>query len=129
MTSIALTSIGVIVGGVTMNPIILGTVSSCGLLIQGYVNGSKLSDKVEKCKFAYTSYKKILTQITTYLRGLPYDEETFIVETKVLDDIVTDTCPPANGAMEKYNKTYSNINDVYENKKTDVSIKAHDTSV
>ena len=129
MTSIALTSIGVIVGGITLNPIILGTVSSCGLLVQGYVNGSKLADKVEKCKFAYTSYKKVLTQITTYLHGLPYDEETFLVETKVLDDIVTDTCPPVNGAIEKYNKTYSNINNVYENKKTNVTNKVYDTPV
>ena len=44
----------------------------------------------------------MLTQIISYLRGLPYDEETFLVETKVLGDIVTDTCPPANGAMIKY---------------------------
>ena len=61
---------------------------------------------MEKCKFAYTSYKKVLTQIVSYLRGLPYDEETFLVKTKVLDDIATGTCPPTNGAMEKYDKIF-----------------------
>ena len=61
----------------------------CGLLVLGYVNGRKLSDKVEKYA------------IMSYFRGLPYDEETFIVETKVLDDIVTDTCPPAYSAKKK----------------------------
>ena len=64
MSSIGLTSIGAIVGGVTMNPIILGVLTGTGVMIKGYMSNSNVTNKVERCKFAYTSYEKVLTQIT-----------------------------------------------------------------
>ena len=109
MTSISLVVIGGIAGGITVNPIILGCISGPGVLIQGYMAKSGLSNKVETCRFAYTSYKKILTQLRSYLRGLPYDDATFLSELKTLDGIVTDLCPPISGKYDKYDKIYSSV--------------------
>jgi len=109
MTSISLLVIGGIAGGVTVNPIILGCISGPGVLIQGYMTKNGLNNKVETCRFAYTSYKKILTQLRSYLRGLPYDDATFLSDVKVLDDIVTDLCPPVTGKYDKYDKTYGSL--------------------
>ena len=67
MTSIGLTSVGSIAGAITLNPIILGLLT--------------------------TTYNKILTQIKAYLRGMPYDETVFLSDVKVIDDIVIDCCP------------------------------------
>ena len=63
MTSIGLTSVGSIAGAVTLNPIILGCIAGPGILIQGYLTKTDLQNKVEQCKFAYTTYYKILAKI------------------------------------------------------------------
>lgn len=109
MCSLSLVIIGSIAGGVTANPIILGCISGPGVLIQTYINKSNINSKVEKCKFAYISYKKVLSQLRSYLRGLPYDEVTFLTDVKTIDDIVTDLCPPNNGASQKYDNIYGNV--------------------
>ena len=71
MTSVGLTSVGSIASAVTLNPIILGCIAGPGILIQGYLTNTDLPNKVEQCKFAYTTYHKILTQIKAILRGMP----------------------------------------------------------
>ena len=67
----------------------------------------------------------MLVEITSYIQGLPYDEETFLVETKVLDGIVTDTCPPVNGAMKKYDETRTKSSDAQQNKKISQPTTTH----
>ena len=59
-------------------------------------------------RFAYTSYKKILIQLKTFLRGMPFDESILLSDLKVIDDIMTDICPAINGMSEKYDKSYGN---------------------
>ena len=98
--------VGSIAGGVTANPIVLGCISGPGVLIQTYLVKSDISKKVEMCKFAYVSYGGIITQLRSFLRGLPYDEATFLSEVRVIDDIVCDLCPPINGMSDKYDKNY-----------------------
>ena len=70
MSSIGLTVTGSVVGAITLNPIIIACVAGPGVLIQGYLTKSNLINNVERCKFAYTSYKKILIQLKSFLRGL-----------------------------------------------------------
>ena len=60
-------------------------------------------------KVAYTTYKKVLTQIRSYLRGLSYDEKAFLDEVRVMDDIVTDLCPTVSSMSSEYDKKYGNI--------------------
>ena len=74
MTSLSLTTLGTIVGAVTVNPIILGSIAGPGILIQAYLTKADMSNKVNQCKFAYTTYQKTLTELRSYLRGAPYDE-------------------------------------------------------
>ena len=58
------------------------------------------------CKFAYTSYKKITTQLKCCLSGVRYDEVVLLSDLKVIDDIVTDLCPPINCVSKNYDKMY-----------------------
>ena len=51
---------GTVVGGVTLNPIPLGTISGSGLLLKTYSEAKNYKRKIEMCKFAYTTYEKVL---------------------------------------------------------------------
>ena len=106
LLSIGLTSTGVIVGSVTLNPIILGSISGGGLLLQGLLKTKNYNRKIEMCKFAYTSYQKILNKIRSYLRGEPYDIMDFVLEAHLLDDQVTDLCPTFDTYKKKYYKNH-----------------------
>ena len=101
MTSIGLTSIGSIAGAVTINPVVLACIAGPGILILGYLTKTDLPNKVEQCKFAYTTYHKILTQIKAFLRGMPFDETVFLSNVKVFDDIIIDRCPSVNKLFYK----------------------------
>ncbi|KAL9985369.1 hypothetical protein ACROYT_G007763 [Oculina patagonica] len=107
MSSIGLTVIGTVVGSITLNPIVIGCLTGSGVLIHGYITKSNISDKVNKCKFAYTSYEKVCIQIKCFLRGLPSDENAFLTDLKVLDDIVIDQCPTVDEYVKKYYKKFT----------------------
>ena len=108
MSSIALTVIGSAL--VPLTHFTSFSITGIGVLIQGYLTKSDIAKKVESCKFAYTSYYKILIQLKTYFRGIPYDEKVFLTDTKVLDDIVVDLCPTINGMSNRYDKIYCQQN-------------------
>lgn len=102
LASISLTSIGTIAGAVTLNPIILGCITGSGVVLQGFIRMRKYGKKIEMCKFAFTSYQKILNKIRSYLRGESFNIDNLVLELQFLDDQVTDLCP----LVDKYNKKY-----------------------
>ena len=71
LSSIGLTTTGAIIGGVTLNPIILGSLTGSGIMIQAYLTKSDLNKRVDRCKFAFASYERVLVQLKSFLRGLP----------------------------------------------------------
>ena len=106
MSSIGMTVTGSVVGAVTLNPIVIACVAGPGIIIQGYLTKSNLNNNDDRCKFAYTSYKKILIQLKSFLRGLPYDGTIFLSDVKMLDDIVIDTCPTIDKYLDKYDRKF-----------------------
>ena len=96
LSSISLTVAGTITGSVTLNPVVAGTVVGAGVIIQGYLAKTNLLQKIGKCRFAYTSYEKIMVQLRSFMRGIPYDENTFLSDIKIIDDMIIDQCPSAN---------------------------------
>ena len=106
LSSISLTVAGTITGSVTLNPIVAGTVVGAGVIIQGYLAKTNLLQKIGKCRFAYTSYEKIMVQLRSFMRGIPYDENTFLSDIKIIDDMIIDQCPSADEYSKKYNKKF-----------------------
>ena len=106
LSSLGLTTVGSVAGVVTLNPIILGTLAGTGIMIQAYLTKSDLNKRVDRCRFAYTSYEKVLVQLKSFLRGLPYDENMFLSDIKILDDIVIDQCPSIDKYFEKHSKIF-----------------------
>ena len=58
------------------------------------------------CKFAYTSYQKVLNEIRSYLRGEKYDIEKLTLELNWLDNQITDLCPIVDKFKAKYDKIF-----------------------
>ena len=104
--SISLTIVGSVVGGVTLNPIIIACVAGPGVIIQAYLTKSDLDNRVDRCRFAYTTYKKILVQLKSFLRGMPYDISLFLSDIKLQDDIIIDLCPSIDQYFSKYNSKF-----------------------
>lgn len=69
---------GTVVGGVTLNPIILGSVSGAGRLLKTYSEAKNFKRKAKLCRFAFTSYEKILVDVRSNIRGLAYDNKKFL---------------------------------------------------
>ena len=107
LSSIGLTTVGAIVGGVTLNPIILGSLTGSGIMIQAYLTKSDLNRRVDRCRFAFTSYERVLVQLKSFLRGLPYDESNFLTDLKVIDDIIIDQCPSVEKYYDKYDRVFN----------------------
>ena len=106
LSSISLTTVGAILGSITLNPIILGSLTGCGIMIQAYLTKSDLNRRVDRCRFAFTSYERVLIQLKSFLRGLPYNESNFLTDLKVLDDIVIDQCLSVDKYFNKYNSKF-----------------------
>lgn len=104
MTSISLTALGSVLTPFTNFASL--SITGVGVILQGYITKSNINNKMMNCKFAYTNYNKILKQLNTYMNGLPYEEVVFLSDTKVLDDIVTCTCPTINGMSDRYDRIY-----------------------
>ena len=97
---------GTVVGGVTLNPIPLGVISGTGILLKTFSEAKNYKRKIEMCKFAYTSYEKVLTDLRSFMRGLEYNDKEFLDYVKVLDDIIIDMCPLTDKFEKKYNKVF-----------------------
>ena len=107
LSSIALTTSGAIIGSVTLNPIILGSLTASGIMIQAYLTKSDLNTKVDRCKFTFTSYERVLIQLKSFLRGLPFNESNFLSDLKVLDDIIINQAQSIDKYSDKYDKVFN----------------------
>ena len=106
LSAVSLTVAGTITGSVTLNPIVGVCLVGPGVIIQAYLAKSNLSQKVAKCRFAYRSYEKIMVQLQSYLRGMPYDINIFLSDIKTIDDMVIDQCPIVDQYFKKYDKKF-----------------------
>ena len=86
---------GATAGGVTLNPIILGVLTTIGVIAKVLSNFKKYDKKVESTKYAVTTYKKVLDELRMYLRGGKemYNHEDFVKSMKIIDDTIVDNCP------------------------------------
>ena len=98
---------GTIIGGITLNPIILGTITGVGIIIAAFAKKKDYESKIKMSKYAFTLYEKILTMLRTYLRGESYDHAQFIHEMKLFDDIITDLAPLVDKYMKLYDKKFT----------------------
>ena len=84
-------------------------IGACGIVLAVIAKKKNYPRKIEMCRYAYTSYQKILNQLKAYLRGDSYDKNQLIHELNILDDNVTDLCPPVDRWREKYYERHDRV--------------------
>ena len=75
------------------------------VILKTYSEVKNYKRKIEMCKFAYTTYEKVLTHLRSFMRGLEYNEKEFLDHVKVLDEIIIEMCP----LTDKFEKKYNNV--------------------
>ena len=90
ISSSVLVALGIVVGGATLNPVVLGVISGMGLILKSLQEAKNRGKKIEKAKFAFTNYEKALSSLKFALRGGNFDQQKFLVEMETLDGIVID---------------------------------------
>ena len=104
IVSAGLVIIGSVAGGITANPIIIGTVTGAGVLLKTFCETKNYKRKIEMSKYAYTTYQKILAALKTSLRGGPFNKQDFLKEVNILDDTIIDFCPLVTKFEKQYGK-------------------------
>ena len=106
LISATLVATGTIVGGVTMNAVILGVISGAGVILKTATEMKNLQKKIEHSKVAFTSYAKVLSDLRNFLRGEEFHREEYLQKLKTLDDMVIDMSLNWEKFVGKYRKEY-----------------------
>ena len=90
ISSSVLVASGVVAGTATMNPVVVGVISGCGLILKTIQEARNRSKKIEKARFAFTHYEQALSSLKFALRGGHFDRRKFLIEMETIDSIVID---------------------------------------
>ena len=94
---------GMIAGSICENSIAVTCLAAWGTVRKGWNDFKKFPINEDRCQFAYTTYAKILTELRTYARGIPFDEDSFLVKMQTFDDTITDFSPAiSDRCMQNY---------------------------
>ena len=89
LVSVTLVTAGTIAGAVTLNPIILGTITGAGLLLKTTSEIKQYSNKIAMFKIGLSTYEKTLVDLRTFLRGKEYSRddsyETLAIRRRTFD--------------------------------------------
>ena len=99
--------VGTIVGGITLNPIILGVINGVGVLVSSISKMKNYKKKIEMSQIAFTTYEKVLVELRSALRGDKFNKQDFIDRMKLIDEMIIDQTPLADRFSKKYNKKYN----------------------
>ena len=92
------------VGCVTLNPLVLGTISGTGLLLKSTMEFKIISKK--SSHHCVCRSEKILVDLRSLVRGKPYDDQNYLTQLRVLEDIVIDMCPLFNNWDKEYSQKF-----------------------
>ena len=107
ISGMGLVAIGTIVGGITLNPVILGVVNGAGVIVAGIGKKNNYKRKIEMTRIAFTTYEKILVELRAALRGDEWDKEEFINRIKLIDELIIDQTPITDKFESRYNKKFN----------------------
>ena len=96
-----------VAGGITLNPVVIATLTGVGLILKAVASLKKYDKKTEQANFARIEYPKILDEIRFYLRVEAFDE-VFLDRLEMIDNFITDHCmeiPPS--ISKKYEETFA----------------------
>ena len=85
---------GMIAGSIFENTIVISCLALWGSGIKGWNDFKKFPIKVDMCQFAYTMYAKTLKELRNHIRGISFEEGSFLIKMQTFDDTIADFSPP-----------------------------------
>ena len=107
LSGVGLVIIGTIVGGITLNPIILGVINGFGVIVSSVSKIKNYKKNIEMTQIAYVTYEKVLVELRSALRGDEFDKKEFIDRMKIIDEMIIDQTPIADRFVKKYSKKWT----------------------
>ena len=107
ISGISLVVVGIIAGGITLNPVVLGVVNGAGVVVAGIGKKKNYKRKIEMSRIAFTTYEKVLVELRSALRGDESNKQEFIERMKLIDEMIIDQTPIADRFASRYNKKFS----------------------
>ena len=107
ISGISLVAVGIIAGGITLNPVVLGVVNGAGVVVAGIGKKKNYKRKIEMSRIAFTTYEKILVELRAGLRGDEWDKEEFVNRMKLIDEMIIEQTPIAGRFASRYNKKFN----------------------
>ena len=106
LVSVTLVTAGTIAGAVTLNPIILGTITGAGLLLKPTSEIKQYSNKIAMFEIGLSTYEKTLVDLRSFLRGKEYSRDDFIFKMNLVDGDLADLYSIPEKILKKYNKKF-----------------------
>ena len=102
---------GMVVSSVYQESLVMVVLIAFSTLIKGWMDFKKLPVKMDMCRFAYTTYEKLLIEIQSYARGMSLDDvEVFLVKCQVNEEVVSDLTPPVPTTLiREYGNTFHHV--------------------
>ena len=93
--ALLLMAAGMIAGPLLENSTLVACLAAVGTVVKGWNDFKQYRFKVTMSRFAFTTYAKALTELKTYVRGVPFEDlERFLIKMQTLDDTIVDFTPP-----------------------------------
>ena len=106
LVSVSLVTAGTIAGAVTLNPVILGTITGAGLLLKTASEIKQYSNKIAMFKIGLSTYEKTLVDLRSFLRGKEYSREDFIFKMNLVNGDIADLYSIPEKILKKYEKNF-----------------------
>ena len=107
LSGVGLVIIGTIIGGITLNPIILGVINGTGVIVSSVSKIKNYKKNIEMTQIAYVTYEKVLVELRSAMRGDDFDKKEFIDRMKIIDEMIIDQTPVADRFVKRYNKKHN----------------------
>ena len=107
LSGVVLVITGTIIGGITLNPIILGIINGAGVIVSSVSKIKNYKKKIEMSQIAYATYEKVLVELRSALRGDEFNEKEFIDRMKIIDEMIIEQSPTADRFSKSYSKEFN----------------------
>ena len=97
---------GTIIGGITLNPILLGVINGAWMVVASIAKMKNYKKKIEISQIAFTTYEKVLVKLRSALRGDEFNKQEFIDRMKLIDEMIIDQTPIADRFASRYSKKF-----------------------
>ena len=79
---------GILAGGITLNPIVMGVLSGSGVILKTIHEVKNRDEKIKKAGFAFAFYEELLDELKDALRKGNFDKVKFLVENGKINKMI-----------------------------------------